>query len=198
MNAGAYSPARDQYTPVAKALHWVIVLLLIVQYTLGWTMPEIGRGTVPETLIDLHLSVGALILLTVLVRIGWRVAYAPPPLIGLPAWQMALSHATHALLYLVLIAIPVLGWMSASARGWDVTLFGLVSLPHIDFGLSGGQTGDLHVLLSYVLLALVGVHVLAALYHGFVLRDAVLDRILPQSLQIHRIQPGQGQPRRVR
>jgi len=188
MSPTAHSPAREQYTPVAKALHWIIVLLLIVQYTLGWTMPEIGRGTVPEALIDLHLSFGALILLAVLVRIAWRLAYTPPPLTGLPAWQMVSSHAVHGLLYLVLVVIPVLGWMSASARGWDVTLFGLFSLPRIDFGLSGSQTGDLHVLLSYVLLVLVGLHVLAALYHGFVLRDGVLDRILPQSLRAHRME----------
>ena len=170
------------YTPVAIGLHWVVVLLLFVQYIIGWTMPAIHRGTQPGTLINLHLSFGALILITLLVRLAWRMTHrAPPPPAGLPGWQNQASALVHGLLYLLLIAIPVLGWMNASARGWTVTLFGLIPLfPLTAEGSAVGRaSGDVHATLSYVLLGVAALHVLAALYHRFVLRDEVLQRMLP-------------------
>ncbi len=170
------------YTMVAVILHWAMVLLLAGQYAIGWTMPEIRRGTPPETLVNLHLSVGALILVLLAVRAAWRLTHsAPPAPAGLPDWQARASSLVHGLLYLLLAAVPVLGWMNASARGWTVTLFSLIPLPALvaQGARLGRSAGDLHVLLSYVLLGAVGVHVLAALYHRFVLRDEVLRRMLP-------------------
>ena len=75
------------YTGTAKALHWTIVALLIVQFVLSWTMPDIKRDTKPDTLINLHLSFGALILGLAIIRLGWRANHAePPPQDGLPPW----------------------------------------------------------------------------------------------------------------
>lgn len=175
-------PAFVGYTPVAVRLHWVVVLLLFIQYILGWTMPAIHRGTQPETLINLHLSFGVLILIALLVRLAWRLTHRPPPPpTGLPGWQNRASALVHGLLYLLLIAIPVLGWMNASARGWAVTLFGVIPLfPLTAEGSAVGRaSGDIHATLSYVLLGVAALHVLAALYHRFVLRDEVLRRMLP-------------------
>ena len=181
-------PEAEQYTGVAQALHWLIVALLIVQFTLAWTMPDISRGTEPERLISLHLSFGSLILLLMVVRFLWRMTHsAPPPPTGLPAWQLLSSRVVHALLYVLLFAIPLLGWVNASYRGWTITLFGVIRLPglvqprtHTPPGaLVGPWTGDLHIWLSYGLLAVVGLHVLGAVYHRFVLRDRVLARMIP-------------------
>ena len=169
------------YGDVAKSLHWLIVLLLVVQFALAWAMPEIHRGTKPETLINLHLSVGTVILLVALVRLAWRIAH-PVPLVAdnVPLWQQRAAQANHALLYLLLFLMPLLGWANASARGWAIDFFGVAQLPRILPQASplGSALGDVHIWTSYVLLGLVGLHVAAALYHRLWLRDRVLGRML--------------------
>jgi len=93
---------EGNYTSTAKAFHWTVAALLIVQYAVAWTMPEIHRGTVPETLINLHLSIGVLIILVMALRLVWRLTHpAPPPPTNLPAWQLMSSRITHGALYLL-------------------------------------------------------------------------------------------------
>src|ERR1039458_9493349 len=109
------------YTGTAKALHWVIVALLIIQFVLAWMMPEIHRDTKPDTLINLHLSFGVLILLIAVVRLAWRGSHPrAPPEDGLPPWQMQSGRITHWLLYALLFVLPILGWVNASWRGFPV------------------------------------------------------------------------------
>jgi cytochrome b561 len=176
------TPAAAGYTGTAKSLHWIIVALLIVQFIVGWTMPAIRRDTQPETLINLHFSVGVLILLVAVIRLGWRVTHPePPPEAGMPPWQITSARIVHWLLYLLLFVVPILGWINASWRGFPVTLFGL-GLPKLvaTRAPAWGWSGDVHGLLAeYVLLVLVGLHVAAALYHYFIRRDRVLQRMLP-------------------
>jgi len=172
------------YTGTAKALHWTIVVLLIAQFIFAWTMPHIGRNTPVTTLISLHFTFGIIILAVALVRLGWRVTHGEPaPEDGLPPWQTLSSSIVHWLLYALLFVVPLLGWMDASRRGMPVEMFG-VELPKL---LATGKpgwnwTGDVHGLLAnYAMLGLVGLHVLAALYHHFILRDGVLKRMMPGS-----------------
>jgi cytochrome b561 len=181
-------PAVQRYGTVARLLHWSILGLLIVQFVLAWTMPGIHRGTTPETLINLHLSFGLLILLVILLRLLWRAVHAPPPAPPMPTWQRAAAFIVHWALYLVLIVIPLLGWINASWRGWHITFFWLFDLPRLIAAntapvqglFGGGWTGDLHSFIAtWVLLSLVGLHVLASLYHALLLRDGVLTRMLP-------------------
>jgi cytochrome b561 len=170
------------YTGTAKSLHWLILALLIVQFTVAWTMPHIGRNTHPGTLINLHFSVGVLILAIVIVRLAWRLTHGEPaPEDGVPPWQVASARLLHWLLYLLLLVVPILGWANASYRGFPVVMFGLEMPKLIATRAPGwGWTGDIHSFLAtYVLLGLVGLHVLAALYHYFVRRDGVLQRMLP-------------------
>jgi cytochrome b561 len=170
------------YAGTAKALHWGIVALLIVQFVVAWTMPAIRRDTKPETLINLHLSVGVLILVVAVVRLAWRATHGEPaPLDGLPPWQVKSARAVHWLLYALLVVLPILGWVNASWRGFPVVLFGL-ELPKIVATRAPGLrwTGDVHALLAnYLLLVLVALHVAAGLYHYFIRRDGVLQRMLP-------------------
>lgn len=172
------------YTGVAKALHWLILVLLIIQFVLAWTMPHIGRNTPVTTLIGLHFSFGVLILFVALVRLGWRLAHGEPePEDGLPPWQVASARLIHWLLYALLFVIPVLGWINASWRGMPVSVFGLFEMPKLIATRAAGWawTGDIHTLLAnYAMLALVGLHVMAALYHYFIRRDGVLQRMLPE------------------
>jgi cytochrome b561 len=170
------------YTGTAKFLHWLILALLIAQFVVAWTMPHMRRDTQPDTLINLHFSIGVVILAVVIVRLAWRATHGEPaPLAGLPAWQLKSAHAVHWLLYVLLFVVPVLGWINASWRGFPVVMFGL-ELPKLiaTRDPSWGWTGDVHGLLAnYAMLALVGLHVAAALYHRFIRRDGVLQRMLP-------------------
>src|SRR5579871_3673756 len=171
------------YDSVAKTLLWSILGLLCAQFVFAWTMPHIGR-TVPDSiLIDLHVWFGVTILVIAAIRLLWRATHRePPPEEGIPPWQTTTARVLHWALYGLLFAIPILGWVNASWRGMPVTLFGIVGLPKLVATRGGpwGWTGDIHSLLAdYALLALVGIHVAAALYHQFVRRDGVLRRMLP-------------------
>jgi cytochrome b561 len=172
----------SSYNGTAKFLHWLIFGLLAGQFLIAWSMPHIGRNTPPSTLIDLHFSVGVVVMIVAVIRLGWRLLHKPPSsLADLPWWQNAAAHLVHWLLYALLILLPILGWMNASWRGMPVALFGL-ELPQLVTTRAPGWawSGDVHVVLSnYALLALVGLHVVAALYHQFIRRDGVLQRMLP-------------------
>lgn len=170
------------YTPTARLLHWLIVALLVVEFTLAWIMPDIHRNTPLGTLISLHFSFGVFILGVMIIRLLWAATHHVPQALDLPAWQYRSAVIVHWLLYLLVLALPILGWLNASWRGYPVSLFWLVEMPKLlATRISGWQwTGDIHKFLAtYVLLALVGLHVLAALYHHFVRRDGVLKRMLP-------------------
>lgn len=170
------------YDGVAKTLHWLIVALLIAQFAIAWTMPDINPRTVPGTLVNLHFAIGVTILALAILRVLWRFGH-PVPLLrdNVPAWQHWTARATHWLLYLLLFLLPILGWMDANFRGYAVDYFGLATIPQILPAVPAlaGRMGDIHTFVSYVLLGVVGLHVLAALYHHFLLRDRVLTRMLP-------------------
>jgi cytochrome b561 len=175
---------RAGYSTTAKSLHWLIVLLLIVQFTAAWTMPHIGRNTPVTTLISVHFTLGIVILAVAVVRLAWRFTHGEPePEDGVPPWQTTSARIVHWLLYLLLFVLPLLGWINASWRGMPIVMFGR-ELPQLvaTRAPGWGWTGDVHSLLAnYLLLALVGLHVLAGLYHYFIRRDRVLQRMLPHS-----------------
>jgi cytochrome b561 len=170
------------YTGTAKTLHWLIVVLLTVQFVVAWTMPHIGRNTQPETLINLHFTLGIVILFFACLRLLWRLSHAEPaPEAGVPPWQTMTATIVHWLLYLLLFVTPVLGWANASWRGFPIITFGL-EWPKLLATRAPGWawTGDVHALLAnYAMLGLVALHVVAALYHWLARRDRVLQRMLP-------------------
>ncbi|GLU31107.1 cytochrome b [Trinickia caryophylli] len=175
-----YRPTTvNSYGSVARALHWLVALLVAAQFVIGWTMPEVHRDTLPVGLIAWHLGVGATLVAAVVLRIVWRATHRPPPDTLAPVHRIA-SKLTHTLLYAALAAVPLLGWANASSRGWDVKVLGLVGLPALSAKGSalGHEMGDVHSALAWVLLVLIAAHVAAALYHRFVLKDDVLQRML--------------------
>lgn len=170
------------YTSTAKFLHWLIVALLIAQFIFAWTMPHIGRNTPVTTLISLHFTSGILIFVVAVVRLAWRVMHREPgPSDDIPRWQAQSARLVHWLLYTLLFVVPVLGWMNASWRGMPIVMFGLELPKLISARAEGwGWTGNLHTLLAYyVLLGLVGLHIASGLYHYFIRRDRLLQRMLP-------------------
>lgn len=174
--AEAFSVSK--YDPFARLLHWLIVVLLAAQYVIGWTMPEIHRGTQPVGLIDIHLELGVSIIGVMIVRVVWRLLRKEPKPVDGAALARAVAYLTHGLLYLLLIVQPLMGWANASSRGWRITVFG-VELPSIapTGSTIGHALGDVHGVLAWVMLGLIGLHVAAALYHQFLLRDGVLRRM---------------------
>jgi cytochrome b561 len=174
--------APAEYNGIAKTLHWLILALLVVQFGVAWRMPDVHPDTKPVDLIAWHLSIGAFILLVMLLRLVWRAVSAVPPApADLAPPLRLLSRMTHFLLYGILIVLPLLGWINASSRGWTVTLLGIIPLPAlVPSGSSWGHAmGDVHQLVAWILLGVVGLHVLGALYHRLVLRDGLLTRMLP-------------------
>jgi cytochrome b561 len=170
------------YTGTAKALHWLILALLIAQFIFAWTMPHIGRNTPVTTLISLHFTFGVVILAVAVVRLAWRLTHREPePEDGLPPWQLQSARIMHWLLYLLLFVVPFLGWINANVRGMPIVMFGMALPALAAKGTASLRwTGDMHALLAnYVMLALIGIHAAAALHHYFIRGDGVLRRILP-------------------
>ena len=170
------------YGPTAKVLHWLTMALLAAQYALGWIMPGVKRGMTPDSLMNLHISVGALVLALVLARFLWHVVRPVPPASSLPRWQRLSSSALHLSLYALIVVTTLTGWVYASMRGWSISVFGIIPLPAlVAEGSTYGRTiGELHQIMIWVLLAAIGLHVLAALVHLFIYRDRVVQRMLPR------------------
>ena len=171
--------SRD-YDPLTKLLHWSVFVLVAAQYAVGEFMPHIGRGTANDGLVAWHISLGAAVMIAIVLALIWRVVHPVPQTKEIPLWQQRLATLTHWTLYLLILVMTVLGWAATNFRGWDVTLFGVIPLPALAAkGTSWAHTaGDIHTFLVNVLLGLVILHVLAALYHHFIARDRVLKRML--------------------
>jgi cytochrome b561 len=169
------------YGATHRALHWVVFGLIAAQYTVGSIMPHIGGKTLDESWVHWHLLIGAAILFFLVVRLAVRFTSPVPLQTDLPVWQLHLARVTHTMLYVLILVMTLLGWAAANYRGWTVLLFGFVPLPEIaPKGAAWAHTaGDVHDYLVYVLLAFILLHIAGALYHQFVARDHVLQRMLP-------------------
>ncbi|WP_310629937.1 cytochrome b/b6 domain-containing protein [Paraburkholderia sp.] len=177
-----HADTHARYDLVARLLHWLVVLLVTAQFVIGWTMPDVHRDTQPVGEIAWHLGVGSALLAAMVCRLLWRATHRPPRddfSARLPAWMRAVSALTHGALYVLLFAVPLLGWINASSRAWTVELAGLAPLPALAAqGSSFGHAmGDVHGVLAWVLFGLIVLHVAGALYHRFVLGDRVLQRM---------------------
>ncbi len=170
------------YGTTAKILHWIVVALLLTQYLIGWLMPNIRRNMSPGIAMTWHISIGTVILALIVARLVWRLTHPVAPESSLRPYQRLTSGAVHWLLYLLVLATTVSGWLFASARGWHVSWFFLVPFPM----LTSGSQSLVHTLdgwhqnFEWALLILIGVHVAAAFLHLFYYRDGVMQRMLPQ------------------
>ncbi|MEX3634226.1 cytochrome b [Paraburkholderia sp. BR14320] len=181
MRTHAHAPTR--YHGAAIALHWLIAALMIGGFYIGWIMTDIP-GFTPTKLkyFSWHKWIGVTVFALALLRVLWRATHRAPALdAATPLWQRAAAHLVHGLLYLLMLAIPLSGYFYSSAAGIQVVYLGIVPLPTIigpDQALKA-TLRTVHVLLNYTLLALVLMHVLAALKHQFVDRDGLLARMVP-------------------
>ena len=177
-----YDLRAPAYGAVARTLHWVTVLLIALQFVIGWTMPDVHKDTTPVGLIAWHLGIGATLIAVMVPRVVWRLTHRPA-LDDLPPLLDIVSRITHFFLYIGLLLVPLLGWINASSRGWTVRLAGVMPYPSLSSTGSsfGHKMGDVHGILAWGLFALIVLHVAAALFHRFVLKDHVLQRMLPSA-----------------
>jgi cytochrome b561 len=173
--------AEARYAPAAMALHWMSALLILCGFTLGLAMTGLVFSPAKLRWYAVHKWIGITVFLLAFARLAWRSGHPPPPPVSMPRWQRRASAASHALLYLLMLVIPVSGWLYSSATGVQVVYLGLLPLPDLvakDKALAAALR-IVHVTLNYSMAGLVFVHVGAALKHRFVDRDGVLGRMLP-------------------
>ena len=179
-----------RYTGTAIALHWIVGALILVNIALAWTWPNVADGAV-RPLIDTHKSIGVTVLGLVAMRLLWRWTHTPPPL---PAhhkpWERRAAHWTHVALYVLMVAMPLSGWIMDSA--WDkaaanpMPYFGLFTFPRIGVVMAldphtKKQIHDAmqatHELSAKLLYALFALHVAGALKHQYLDKDRELARM---------------------
>lgn len=180
-----------RYNNVSIALHWLTAAAIIANIYVGLTFSDLPRGLEKLALFQLHASIGLLVLILSVLTVAWRIKTKTPPLpTGMPPWMRLAAKASHHLLYVLIVAIPLTGWLmvSVSAGNRGVPFFGLFDWPGFPF-LTGiaRETGhatheifeSVHVALAWGMILLVPVHILAALYHQYWMKDGVLARMVP-------------------
>jgi cytochrome b561 len=177
----------DHWVNLAKFFHWTIVLLIIVQGTVGLIMTDLPRSPRVIPVYSFHKSLGLTILALAALRLTWR-AFDPRPdePAGMPRWQVSAAHVGHALLYVLLFAVPLAGWWFDSVSALrPLYWFGLFEVPHLsgpDASLKDAAR-DTYAALFWLLVIVAVGHAAAAFFHQFVSHDHVLARMWPASLQ---------------
>jgi len=180
-----------RYSNVAVSLHWLIVALLLVQIWLGFVFGDMPKGPERMAFFSWHKTVGAAILVLTLVRLGYRLLNPPPAYPAeMPAWRRAAALWSHRLFYFLLIGLPLTGLIAVSGhtKGWFTPLIGGIPLPVVPgIGAATGElSGSVHGVLVWTMIALLVLHVAAALYEQFLARCSVSYRMPP-------LQPKHGQ-----
>jgi len=177
-------PERSTYSRVAIWLHWIIALLVIANVALVFAH-EAVEGPFSRTLMNWHKANGITVLALTLVRLGWRLAHRPPPYPqGVAGWERAASKLVHWSFYVLLVALPLSGWlwMSAAEVARPISWFGLFTVPFLPVG-RGEDASDAfheaHEFMGLLTIGLVLLHVGAALKHQFLDRNNLLSRMIP-------------------
>jgi len=180
-----FKNTKTRYGVIAIFLHWFMAILILVLIGLGLYMvdlPDVGFNTQKIVLIVLHKELGMLVLALVLIRLVWRIGNVMPLLPPhVPSWQKFAARSVHLAFYGFMFAMPITGWLMTSAAGIPVTFLGLFVLPDLispniyrmEFFI------EIHNVLAYGLIAVVFIHIGAALMHQFIYKDDILKRILP-------------------
>ena len=174
--------ARRRYTRTAMAFHWLIAVLVIVNWRLVENA-EHATGAARGALMNNHKALGITILLLSLARLAWKLRHPGPPFPAhYKAWEKGLARTVHFTFYVLLIGLPLGGWLANSLVGRSIDAFGLFTIPNLPVGLDqmlGKQIFDLHATGGTALLLLIALHITGALKHTLFDRDGELFRMLP-------------------
>ena len=163
-------------------LHWLTFILILGLAMVGLFMTELANGPLKIQVYALHKSFGLTVLGLTIIRLVWRLFSITPKITAnIPAWQNLIAKLTHGLLYLLLFAMPISGWLYNSAAGFPLKYFGLFKLPKLsDYNPELKQlAGDVHETFFYILALLMLLHAGAALKHHYLDKDNTLTRMLP-------------------
>jgi cytochrome b561 len=172
---------RERYGWPLIGLHWLTLLLIVAAYVLGTILEDMTLSPLKLKLYSWHKWVGLLVLFLLPLRIALRLADKLDHKWGMTPFEIRASAIVHGLLYLLLIAVPMFGWLNSSAAGFSVVLFGVLPIPDLvgkDKALAE-VFEELHEGSVNLLVTLVALHAAAALYHHHVRRDGVLARMVP-------------------
>lgn len=191
----------DRYTKVAIMLHWLIAIVILFLFALGWYMNELPRGSGKVTDIDLfdlgiytyhlteaatprtfyfnlHKSIGFTVLLLVALRLYWRLMHRPPALpASMKRWEKVVAHGTHHLLYLMMVLMPLTGLLTTLYSKYGLHWFSVPVLPGLDNPGWRDFFVDAHGFSASILIVLIGLHIAAALKHQFIDKDNTLKRM---------------------
>lgn len=183
-----------RYGALAQIFHWLVVLGFLLQYGLGWYMEDLPNSPYKIEVYNLHKSIGLTILAVAVLRLLWRWANPVPPLPpGRPRWEERAARASHAALYTLIYAQPITGLVFVLYSQFPSFIWGVkLPKPAADKALEDAF-GAAHYYIQWVTLAVVAVHVAAALRHHFVLKDDVLRRMLPGAARSDRVQQQPGE-----
>ena len=177
----AFKNTKYNYGSLTKGVHWISALivmgLIVVAYIMMAMPPSPGRWQ----LYSLHKSFGILVLFLTFVRIGWRLLNMTPQH-NLPSWQVGASHLVHFSLYGLVLAMPISGYLMSTASGREVLFFGF-NVPRLveKNEVLASSAHNAHEIISYALISMIVIHLIAALGHHFILKDNVLKRMLISS-----------------
>lgn len=171
------------YTKTAKILHWLMAILLFGLLALGFYMHDLPLSPDKLKLYSWHKWAGVTAFLLVAFRLFWRITHRPPALPeSMPKIMQFAAHAGHLMLYVLMIAIPLSGWLMSSAKGFQTVYFGVLPIP--DLLDKNKEVGDLlalvHKSLNLLFVAVLAGHIGAALKHHFIDKDDILTRMLPK------------------
>ena len=180
--AASSTQVSNRYGLIAQLLHWAVVVGILLQYVWAWRIDNTDSIREQFSLVTTHKSIGMTVLALVLLRMGWRAFNKPPPYPpSMARWEINAANLMHALLYLLILLMPLTGWMYTSAAGYGAEFWGLIDVP--DFVPTGERLENFmhvaHETIGWVIPIVVAVHVLAALRHHFALKDDVLKRMVP-------------------
>lgn len=175
--------AGHRYSKVAMALHWLLAIGVITQWQIAVAGENAPTDEAGSAIMAKHFSLGVVLMLLALARLAWRLARPNPPLpADLAGWERLLAKVTHTLFYLLLIGMPLAGWLAMSKYGNGVDVFGLFALPALPVSPDPEGASDifhLHAAAGIALLVLSAVHILGTLKHTLIDRDGNLFRMLP-------------------
>jgi cytochrome b561 len=167
---------------ISRWFHWILAAIIIGMLAFGWWMNHIAAR--PDRLFyrSIHADIGYVVLVLMVLRLIWRGVNPTPALPAeTPPWRRIAARINHGALYLVTIVVVMLGWAHSGAHTPDyASWFGLFRVPQFtspDKAMAG-RYEDLHIYAAYVLLALIAIHLIAALWHHFIARDRVMGRMV--------------------
>ncbi|MFB9125744.1 cytochrome b [Paraburkholderia dipogonis] len=166
--------ATIHFNLLARALHWLMAALIVAMLFIGVIMT--ASLSHRASLLNLHRPLGIAIGVLALIRLANRLSHHSPALPSdLSKWQVAAARSSHVVLYVLMLALPAVGWAMLSAGGFPVKLFGNVYLPSVIYAspITYARLHLLHEWLAFVLFSVVVAHLCAALHHAWIRRDGV-------------------------